>query len=146
MHPCLGCAFCSCYDYELNNDFVKCRDELEVEYLSCLYNCNHDTLCMSTCHRTYDENIMHCPCQPGCPSGCPCPNYDGCISPTTTTSTTATTSTSTTTTTTTLLIPPEEIIDPSILILNTAFHNHKPVLLDINGNSMKPLKILHLTI
>ena len=139
MYSCLGCAFCSCYDYESNSDFLKCRDELEVEYLGCLYNCNHDTLCMSTCHRTYDENIKHCPCQPGCPSGCPCPNYDGCITTTTTTSTAATTSTSTTTTTTTLPIPPEEIIDPSILILNTAFHNHKPVLLDINGNSLKPL-------
>ena len=84
---------------------------------------------MSNCHRTYDEDIKDCPCQSGCPSGCPCPNYDGCpISSTTTTSTT------TTTTTTTLPIPPDEIINPSILILNTALHSHRPVLLDINGN------------
>ena len=138
MYSCLGCAFCTCYDYESNSDFLKCRDELELEYLSCLYNCNHDTLCMSTCHRSYDDNIEHCPCKPGCPSGCPCPNYNGCIIFTTTTTTTSTTTT-TTSTTTSPPIPPDEIIDPSILILNTAFHSHKPVLLDINGNFLMPL-------
>ena len=32
----------------------------------------------------YDEDFFNCPCQPGCPNGCPCDAYANCPIETTT--------------------------------------------------------------
>ena len=45
-------------------------------YYQCIWACPPgDTFCVGMCARDYDENKAVCPCQPGCPSGCPCPEY-----------------------------------------------------------------------
>ena len=33
-------------------------------------------MCVSVCSRGYQHKIEQCPCQSGCPNGCPCPDYD----------------------------------------------------------------------
>ena len=77
---------------------------------------------MSNCHRTYDEDIKDCPCQSGCPSGCPCPNYpctETTISPDITTPSQPDTTTSPTA--------------DAVLILNTASSSNMPMVVDFDG-------------
>ena len=60
-------------------------------YTKCLIDCLTadviSNLCKSDCAREYQENLAQCPCQPGCPNGCPCPVYE-CPATTTHSSTT----------------------------------------------------------
>ena len=85
---------------------------------ACLLNCPAgDTLCYAKCSREYADNVLKCPCEPGCPDGCPCPEY---VCPVTTT--TALTTTAETTTTT---FP---ALRTDVLILNTAFEVNVPVI------------------
>ena len=79
-------------------------DEFEDQYVVCIVGCNHDLDCVALCARLYDENVLKCPCNEGCPQGCPCPEFECSITTdemTTTTSNVTTTSSSTTTITTT---------------------------------------------
>ena len=62
------------------------------------------------CSREYDENKTVCPCQAGCPNGCPCPDYQ-CPAESTTTEMD--------TTTTTPILPHK-----LVLILNTRNSNN----------------------
>ena len=43
--------------------------------MNCVNSCNNDSICSAVCNRQYDENIKNCPCNEGCPLGCPCPIY-----------------------------------------------------------------------
>ena len=75
---CSNCKskYCTCSTDEAIEDKQTCLDQNEKVYMSCLYGCNHDSVCMADCGRSYDENIRDCPCNEGCPQGCPCPNFD----------------------------------------------------------------------
>ena len=79
---------------------------------------------MSACSREHHENILTCPCQSGCPNGCPCDVY---VCPTIKPSTTTATVTSTDTTTTAFL----NVTD--ILVLSTFSSVSIPVLTDSSG-------------
>ena len=67
---------------------------------------------------------MQCPCQSGCPTGCPCEEY---VCPTTTTSAISTTSITTTTTTT------ASSQSADVLILNTYNRNNVPIITNASG-------------
>ena len=52
------------------------KDFYSKEFTSCVISCQTDDfVCASDCAREYDENMQKCPCQSGCPDGCPCPSY-----------------------------------------------------------------------
>ena len=95
-------------------------------YADCILNCAPGDLeCISICARSLEQNLTKCPCQSGCPNGCPCPEY---ICPVTTTSAISTTA------------------DPSltsILILNTQDREEPrniPVIINVrNGNVEYPI-------
>ena len=96
-----------------------------ILYNVCVVNCaTGDLLCVSVCSRTYQENILQCPCQSGCPNGCPCEVY---VCPTTTTSTTTTTALPTTTTTT-VASPKTEV-----LVLSTMNKENVPIITNVSG-------------
>ena len=58
------------------NIFSPIKQFYNKEYTSCTVNCpTNDFVCASECAREYDKNKQNCPCQPGCPDGCPCPIY-----------------------------------------------------------------------
>ena len=105
---CFDCpnAFCNCRNYEENFDYINCRNDYELVYKKCMYDCDHnDPVCYATCNREYDQNVENCPCRSNCPNGCPCPDYE-CSETTpevSTTSSATSTSTSTTTSTTTVM-------------------------------------------
>ena len=89
-----GCSecdspYCVCYGDGANEEKKECLDKLDQVYISCLINCEHDEVCVSKCAREYNEGVSECPCNDGCPQGCPCPNYE-CSGETTTTPTTTT--------------------------------------------------------
>ena len=119
---CDGCetSFCSCYDYESNSDYIACLQKFEVEYNKCLINCpSGDVICLASCARELEQNTETCPCRSECPSGCPCPSYDCSASPSTTPVTTQTTTLG------------EE--KRTVLILNTYWELHTPILTDNSG-------------
>ena len=99
--------------------------------MECLFNCPHgDTVCVAKCSRDFNSNLLQCPCQPGCPDGCPCPEYQ---CPSTTTPVTTTTSTTTSLNTTTA-VPTYT----AVLILNTQrFAPTPPVITDSAGRDEK---------
>ena len=89
-------------------------------YTGCLMNCSiGDVQCITHCGAEYEQNRSTCPCQSGCPDGCPCPNYE---CPTTTTTTT------TIQTTTTAASP-----KTNILILNTVNTQNVPIITNRYG-------------
>ena len=97
----LGCSqcqdspYCVCYG-EPTEENIRCLDEFEDEYIVCIVGCDHHDLdCVALCARLYDENVLKCPCNVGCPQGCPCPEFE--CSTTTDELTTTTTTTTTTT-------------------------------------------------
>ena len=88
-------------------------------YNACVGSCQTaDLLCVAACSRTYQENVQKCPCQSGCPNGCPCDQY---ICPTTTTSTTNTI-------TTTAATPKTEV-----LVLNSNSIMNAPIVTNAFG-------------
>ncbi|CAG5108397.1 Oidioi.mRNA.OKI2018_I69.chr1.g3776.t1.cds [Oikopleura dioica] len=78
----LGCENCSadicnaCAFPEENEDHVKCLAEFERELIECIQNCGGNSSCVSLCTVQYSQDILNCPCEEGCPDGCPCPNFD----------------------------------------------------------------------
>lgn len=89
-------------------------------FYECISECQPDDLaCRGVCSRQYDENRSSCPCQSGCPNGCPCPNYH-CPVESTTTGMTTTTTTS-------------DLSRKSVLILNTYDSANKAIITDSNG-------------
>ena len=128
---CENCPndFCSCENYEENEDYISCVDHYDLIYRNCMYNCDHnDNLCYSACNREFDENIENCPCKPNCPNGCPCPNYE---CPETTTDVTTTTLTTTPSTTTSV-----EQSNNTVLVLST-YSGVKP------GQGLKTVEYLN---
>ena len=67
---CSGCdsLFCPCSD-DGGEDYQICADEFEEFFWDCAQACDHDQVCFSKCNREYDENMLKCPCQSGCPNG-----------------------------------------------------------------------------
>ena len=83
---------------------------------------------------------MRCPCQSGCPSGCPCEDYE---CPATTSSSTTTTALTTTITTTTTA----DVSDRTeVLILNTyqpnVYGSNPPVITNASGRVDKNFEFL----
>ena len=90
-------------------------------YNACVVSCSTgDLTCNSNCLRDYTSNLELCPCQPGCPNGCPCDIYQ-CPETTTavTSTTTAATTTSSTTSTTTTRTTKAPSQATEVLVLNT---------------------------
>lgn len=49
----------------------------QEQYTRCILSCPpSDVVCLSDCSRYYQQNVGGCPCQPGCPDGCPCSVYE----------------------------------------------------------------------
>lgn len=83
-----------------SDDFIKCSNDVGQLYDDCIGDCPRgDAVCLTKCARAYDQALVECPCQSGCPDGCPCPVYQ-CPMPT---------------------------ID-SILVLNSAYGGHNPAI------------------
>ena len=125
-------------------------------YHDCINFCiSGDAICLAGCSRELNANLLGCPCQDGCPHGCPCEDYvcpttapsTTSVSTTTTTatSTTSTTSTTTTLSTTTSTTPTSTTTSTlttstsatssliEVLILNTAQSNNVPVITNASG-------------
>ena len=67
------------------------KNNVELLYNECVFNCPPgDFDCFGVCSREYQAYLETCPCQSGCPQGCPCPEYQ-CPSESTTTQTVTTT-------------------------------------------------------
>ena len=119
---CQDCAsaFCSCYDYESNRDYVTCLAFYENLYQNCISLCSSgDFLCFAACSRELDYNMENCPCQSNCEGGCPCPDYT--CPETTTTDTTTTTISS--------------ISKQSVLVFNTWLHWKPAFIIDSNDQT-----------
>ena len=102
-------------------------------YNACVVSCpTGDFACNGNCFREYTSNLELCPCQSGCPHGCPCDVYQcpgtTTSSSTTTTTTTALTTTSITTTTTTKA----PLQATEVLVLNT-YSNNVPIITNAAG-------------
>ena len=104
-------------------------------YYECIFVCPPgDFDCLGVCALVYNENRNTCPCQSGCPNGCPCPDYQCPAIESTTTGVTTTLATTTTTTTTTSLTTTTPVLrGTSVLILNTFYSSNEAVITDGNG-------------
>ncbi|CAG5114057.1 Oidioi.mRNA.OKI2018_I69.chr2.g8137.t1.cds [Oikopleura dioica] len=73
-HP--TCQPSPCEIPEENKDFLRCKNSNEKMLNGCLSNCySYD--CSEICTQEFLENTKNCPCNPGCPQGCPfCPDYN----------------------------------------------------------------------
>ena len=143
-------ARCVCGIPEENVDFVRCFEEVTALFEECFLACPNQE-CLLQCKAIYESNLNQCPCQLGCPDGCPCPHYScpHTTKPTTTTTTktqttTATTTASMTSTATTTATTPFTTTSttststqpavPALLVLNTWKASSKPFLVQPNGN------------
>ena len=67
--------------YKRNNSWrviknpLKSKKYTEQVYHKCIVSCSYDSNCVAECSRKYSEEILFCPCQIGCPNGCPCTEY-----------------------------------------------------------------------
>ena len=94
----------------------------------CILSCSSgDLLCIASCSRELQDNLLFCPCQSGCPNGCPCEEY---VCPTTTPSTITTTALTTTTTSTTTTASAQKT---EVLMLNTREFHNVPVITNASG-------------
>ena len=76
---CDGCAngICTCAYPDNNEDYVTCVGKVENDYFKCLSACTPgDVHCVSMCGVDFNANLDECPCNDGCPTGCPCDGYD----------------------------------------------------------------------
>ena len=60
---------------DCGRDGELCKEKVQSAYLSCVEKCNSNTDCISSCNREFDHLLNQCPCESGCPDGCPCPVY-----------------------------------------------------------------------
>ena len=111
-------AFCKCQSDEPSNDQIECEEQASIELGDCILSCNGGQQCISTCLRAYDLQLFNCPCNEGCPNGCPCESYE---CPVTTT---------VSPTTTTAVSQPNR----SVLVLSTTNIMNGPIIIDIDGN------------
>ena len=146
-------ATCVCGVPEENLDFIHCFEQVTALFEECFLACPNQE-CLLQCKAIYESNLNQCPCQPGCPDGCPCPHYTcphttkppttttttttqtttaKTTTPVTSTATTTTTSLVTTTSTTTTSTTTQRAV-PSILVLNTWKASSKPFLVQPSGN------------
>ena len=73
--PLISVESDNCDNPETNEDFIQCKKDLERDYATCLVVCGEEDLsCRAGCLRFYTNEFNDCPCQPGCPKGCPCPS------------------------------------------------------------------------
>ena len=54
----------------------QCEEEAGHILTDCYTECHGDEYCITKCIRDYDYHTFHCPCDGGCPDGCPCPVYE----------------------------------------------------------------------
>ena len=124
QHPCIS-------NYELRK-MTQQKAYYDQVYRDCINFCiSGDLICLAGCSRKLNFNLRGCPCQVGCPNGCPCKAY---VCPTTTPSITTTTITTTSTTTTTTRTTTTST--PSltqVLILNTGHSNNVPLITNSSG-------------
>ena len=75
---CQDCShpLCACYDQSSDQDFMFCSEYAELGYRKCTLDCQHDISCYQKCEDQFQESLNNCPCNPGCPNGCPCENYE----------------------------------------------------------------------
>ena len=76
--------------FYLNQTLIKKHNKkhFNLVYNRCIINCPPgDVECFSVCSREYQSQLEMCPCESGCPQGCPCPEYQ-CPSGNSTTTTT----------------------------------------------------------
>ena len=122
----LGCFTClneicfpeACDSDEININYKKCLDDLQDVYGQCTLDCyaagGPDVgTCVVACSDTFIDDHTNCPCQAGCPEGCPCGNYDCQID--------------------------DSTDDYSVLVLQHAGGNNKmdPFVIDFNGSVNK---------
>lgn len=107
-------VYCECTD---DSEANVCASQAEEDYYVCMSGCGIlvEPSCATDCNRQYSEQIYECPCNEGCPNGCPCPIYP-CP------------------TTTPMLTTTQAPSNVSVLILNTYNSSHIPVLANLNGN------------
>ena len=56
--------------------WVKVLKRVTVKELDILTLNREDIDCKSACQREYVTEFEKCPCQRGCPAGCPCPDFE----------------------------------------------------------------------
>ncbi|CAG5104513.1 Oidioi.mRNA.OKI2018_I69.chr1.g1291.t1.cds [Oikopleura dioica] len=72
---CVDCphSVCTCRSPEINNvDYQQCIKEVNQDFNSCFRNCTADETCYNGCTQLLVEDSRKCPCNSGCPLGCPC--------------------------------------------------------------------------
>ena len=125
---CNGCSgvFCQCQNADSNEEYLECevifficfiqlgylmffvKAHFDHLYNVCVVSCpTGDFTCNANCFREYTSNLEFCPCQSGCPNGCPCNVYQ---CPETTTAPSNTTTASTTSTITKAPLPATEVL------------------------------------
>ena len=119
-------------------------------YNVCIINCpSGDLICVGMCSRELQDNMLRCPCQSGCPQGCPCEEY---VCPTTTPSFTTSTTTSstttslsalTTTTTTTTTTMTTASPKTEVLVLNTYNKANVPIITNASGREDRNFYFLY---
>ena len=95
---CSDCvsSFCQCQTPDSSPDYLTCKERVDFDkswkdhskklthqkayydqfYTACILSCPiADTMCVAECARAYNDNMVKCPCEEGCPNGCPCPDY-----------------------------------------------------------------------
>jgi len=79
LDGCSDCAnsMCVCAHPNDNPDYVHCVALVDSVYVECLLSCQAgDVHCVSICGQNYSRMLHECPCQDGCPNGCPCDAYE----------------------------------------------------------------------
>ena len=104
---CSDVDFCQCALDEPNPEKDSCVDKANTSFVECQVACDSDLSCTSQCARTFDQDLLACPCNDHCPHGCPCPHYD--------------------------CGPAEEEPADSVLILNTRTPYNVPMITDMDG-------------
>ena len=97
----------------------------EEDYHVCIVDCPAaDFTCHGICACDYQQNIEQCPCQAGCPDGCPCPIYQCSM---TTSSPSMTT------------IKPTTSPRTSVLVLNTFYESNVPAITNVDGKDERAI-------
>ena len=82
---CFTCLNAICFPEECDSDdinvnYKKCLEDLQDVYGECTLDCYatqpFDPDCILDCSNSFVGDHDNCPCQTGCPKGCPCENYD----------------------------------------------------------------------